>query len=203
MRRVTGARLAALAAVAFALVASPAAPADVDGADPFAAVPVYRHGDLSDMRGRFVAGGYVMELGANVRTFLDDIPVLETVFSLEDGGFVSHSTVPAAVSASPPAGFRLVTGDAPGARIVDLAPPGLDLSGFADADGVAVTDDSGFAALLHRVAADQIQNVVVTTASEQRLRQELEVNLTIRNFTAIRRATRAGLLVGRLARSGP
>ena len=189
--------LAALGALALALAAPPAAPAD-----PFAAVPVYGPGELTDMRGRFTAGGFVMELGANVRTFLDDIPVLETVFSLHDGAFVSHSTVPDAVAASPPAGFRLVTGDAPGARIVDLAPPGFDLSAFADADGVVLADGNGFTALLHRVASDQILNVVVTSASERNVRQELEVTLTIHNFTPLRRAARAGALAHRLARSG-
>lgn len=198
-------RLAALGALAIALAAVPAARADPGGealgapADPFAAVPIYRPGDLADMRGRFAAGGFVMDLGANVRTFLDGVAVLETVVSLGDDGFVSQGTVPAGGSPSPPPGLRLVTGDGPGPSIVDLTPPGFDLSAFADADGVVLADGNGFTAMLHRVASDQILNVVVTSASERNLRQELEVTLTIHNFTAIRRAARAGVLARRLA----
>jgi len=198
-------RLAALSALAIALAAVPVARADSAGAglsgaaDPFAAVPVYGPGDLADMRGRFTAGGFVMDLGANVRTFLDGVPVLETVVSLGDDGFVSHGTIPAGASPSPPPGLKLVTGGGPGPSIVDLTPPGFDLSAFAAADGVALTDDTGFVAMLHRVASDQILNVIVTSGSERIVRQELEVTVTIHNFTAMRRAARTGLLAGRLA----
>jgi len=164
-------------------------------ADPFGDVPILAKADLVGMRGGFInAAGLMIEFGANVRTFIDGIPVLEAVITFTDVGFVTQQTIPHAASGPAMPGLSLVVGDGSGTPLAQVTPPGLDLSALAEASGVVLNGDDGFTAALHNIVSDQILNVIVTTGSERAIEQQIDVIVTIENFSQFRQDAAIGLL---------
>jgi hypothetical protein len=73
-----------------------------------------------------------------------------------------------------------------------------NLSGLAGQTGVVIEDPGGITTALHSVTREQILGVIFTTASNQQIRQELNVEVTVANFGRFQDAARSALFSGRL-----
>jgi len=144
------------AACALPGAASAAAPA---GASP---PPVSDH-ELGEMRGGFTVDGITFGFGAEVRTYVDGKLALQTKLTWTDKGAVTRTT----------------RGDL-GTRLrPDRPTGGLNLQGLKGAKGVLISDPSGATAIAHRTTADGIDNLVINSASNRDIRQEVQLNLAI------------------------
>jgi len=168
------------------LCAALAAPAS--GGEPFPAETLPA-AELERLRGGFSLRGLEFELGANVRTFFNDRPVLETVVTWNEAGMQSRTT---------PLTTGLGTSDWAAAA---ASLPELDLRGLAGAQGVAFDGPGGPTAALHQVTPERIVGVLVSRAHGQALRQEIDVDVTVHNFSRFQEAARAALLTQGLGRS--
>lgn len=182
--------LAMIASAAYASLGSRvAADADITPpasgpayAQPFDAVPTASTDSLAALRGGLRVGALDMSFAANVRTVVNGALVLESTTNLTPGGtMVTQSNVPS-------------TGTNPGT----LSFGGVSPSGLAGQAGVVVEDPSGLTTALHSVTRDQILGVIFTTASNQQIRQEINVEVTIANFGRFQDAARTALFNGRL-----
>jgi hypothetical protein len=112
----------------------------------------------SERGGLKLPTGLEVGFGASVRTFVDGSLVLETSLVWTDQGAVQNQS-PSPVG--------------PGGQ-------GVTLSGGAEnLPGVIVPGDGGSTAVLHELDAERIANIVVNTASNRDIRQEVRVDLTI------------------------
>jgi hypothetical protein len=74
-----------------------------------------------------------------------------------------------------------------------------DLAGLRGAGGAVLKDESGVTAALSRITPDQFLGVVVNTASGRDVRLEMNLDVTIRNFTDFQQQVRNVLFTDRLA----
>jgi hypothetical protein len=90
-----------------------------------------------------------------------------------------------------------VRGDAPGvtdmaSALTSLLNNGIDLSGISDtAGGVALVDGDGATAMIHNVTSGQLQNLIVNSANNRNLRQDMELNLYLPDLAAMQSASSA------------
>lgn len=157
-------------------------------AQPFNAIPAASREHLAALRGGLRVGALDMSFAANVRTVVNGALVLESTTTLTPGGtMVTQSNIPN-------------TGANPGT----LGFAGVNPSGLTGQAGVVVEDPSGLTTALHSVTREQILGVLFTTASNQQIRQEINVEVTIANFGNFQDAARTALFNGRLLGSlGP
>ncbi len=181
-------------------------------ADPAAAFEEFSlvdEAEMSTMRGGLQLGSLNIEFGVNLRTLINGVVQLESVYRLTDAGFTQQviSTEnlmgPAAAgndTLSAPTGRRTLSlGDGIGQSITDVSTGNLDLAGLSDATGVIVTDAQGKTTIaLHQVTRQRIIGVLVTDASNQNIEFDLDVDVTISNYSQIRSqvldARRTGIL---------
>ena len=165
-------------------------PAD---AQPFHAIPTASLAHLAALRGGLRVGGLDMEFAANVRTLVNGTLVLESTTSLTPGGMLTTQSSMPTVGVNPQT-LSFVSGQGGGQSTVLPA----TLSGLAGHTGVVVEDPSGLTTALHSVTRDQILGVVLTTASDQQIRQEINVEVTVANFGRFQESVRSALFRGRL-----
>jgi len=140
--------------------------------------------ELAGLRGGFlVADGVKLDFAAQVRTFVDGALALETSLAWTPQGAVSATSVADGV-AKPVLDASSEAVQAAGVDIGGLVQPG---------DSVAVTD-SGGTILLHRTTADTVQNFIFNTASDQNIRQEVDINLVLPGFEAVQAEWNRGLI---------
>ncbi len=151
--------------------------------------------EMSALRGAFNVGGLEMAIGANIRTFVDGVLVLESVARVTPSGLVSEMV---SSPANPPGGVSFNFGGDSSVSLQDVAPGNVDLGALADDRGVAINDSNGFSAALHRITQNQILGVILNTADGRNLRQELNVEVTIANFGSFQQSVRDALMSGRL-----
>lgn len=148
----------------------------------FDAVPTASLDDLAALRGGLRVGALDVAFAANVRTVVNGTLVLESTTSLTPGGaMVTRSDVPNA-----------------GANTGRLSFSDVNPSGLARQAGVFIEDPSGLTTALHSVTREQILGVVFTTASNQKIRQEINVEVTVANFGRFQDAAQSALFNGRL-----
>lgn len=128
-----------------------------------AAPPPLSTAELASVRGGFTVEGITFGFGADVRTYVDGKLALQTNLTWTDKGSVTTQTA---------GGVGMPIGKAG-----DTA--GLNLTGLKAASGVVLTDASGATAIAQRITAGEIQNLVVNTASNRDIRQDIQLNLTI------------------------
>lgn len=168
------------------------ATAAATSAQPFDALPVAGLDFLATQRGGLRAGGLDLAFAANVRTLVNGTLVLESVTNLTSGGTTMQTSLPGA--GMDPQTLSFVSGQGgPGSN-----PLPASLSGLAGQSGVVIEDPTGITTALHSVTREQILGVVLTTASNQQIRQELNVEVTVANFGRFQEATRSALFGGRL-----
>lgn len=168
------------------------APRELAYDQPFDALPTAGPDELAALRGGMRAGGLDLMFAANVRTLVNGALVLESAVNLTPGGTtVTQSNMPGTGVDATTLSFVSGQGAQPQAL-----PAGL--SGLAGQMGVVVEDSSGITTALHSVTREQILSVVLTSASDQQIRQEINVDVTIANFGEFQNAARSALLSGRL-----
>jgi hypothetical protein len=162
-------------------------------AQPFDAIPTASLDLLAALRGGLRVGGLDMEFAANVRTLVNGTLVLESIANLTPGGTVTtQSNMPS--TGVDPMTLSFVSGQG-GAQSSALP---ATLSGLAGQSGVVVGDPTGVTTALHSVTREQILGVIFTTASNQQIRQEINVEVTVANFGRFQDAARSALFNGRL-----
>ena len=181
-------------------------------ADPVAAFGEFSLVDeqeMATMRGGLRIGGLNIEFGVNLRTIINGITQLETAYRLTDAGFALQTAneniiTPATTASdtlSAPPGRRntLALGDGIGQSVTDISTGNLNLSGVSDATGVIFTDAQGKTTVaLHQVTRERILSVLASDASNQNIEFDLNVDITISNYSQIRDqildARRTGIL---------
>ena len=187
---------ASFAAAALALFANAHADspdAERRTADPLRDSRAIGADDLEELRGGFSIAGLDMELGANVRTYFDGVQVIETIINISPG---SVTTTTNQLADMP--GLTVVVGD-DFDTLAALTMGEADLAGLRGAGGAVLKDESGVTAALSRITPDQFLGVVVNTASGRDVRLEMNLDVTIRNFTDFQQQVRNVLFTDRVA----
>jgi hypothetical protein len=151
-------------------------------ADPFADVaPVPVETLQSERAGFFTAGGLEFGFAAKLETTINGALALTTSLALLDDGSVSSvTTVNPNLSAA--LGGSTVTPVTGGSQL--SAVTGLDLSGV-QGSGVVVKSASGITAAINNVGTNQLQNLVINTASNQAIAQTTALTLTLPGLSTI------------------
>ncbi len=157
--------------------------------------------ELDAQRGGFAFAGLNFEFGANIRSFIDNRLVLESIITITQEGPIQHQAVslpdnmPDATQIT-----NVVPQPVPGTpkSVITNAPPDVDLSGLGNAMGVSVNDHKGFTAAFHEATRQRITSTLVNTANHRDLRQELEVRVNVENFRQFHQDVRQSLLNNRI-----
>lgn len=176
-------------AAALALGAAPVAAqqADHDGFDAtFAPMP---DAELADLRGGWItAGGLSFDFGVVMRTFVQGQLALETRLTWTPTGPVTERW------RDPSQGVDV-------AQVMDdLTGQGMDLSSLAGVDGLVLDGDGGQTVVLHSIGEGAIQNLVLNTASNRDIRQDMQVNLAIDDLPGLQREVSFQRLGGEIGR---
>lgn len=113
--------------------------------------------------------GMEVGFGASVRTFVDGALVLETRLVWTDQGAAQTQTAPSLAG----------QGQSGQITLSDSA---------AQLPGVALNGDGGSTVVLHELSAARIANIVVNTASNRDIRQEVQIDLAIPDLTQFQQA---------------
>lgn len=170
-----------------------------ESSDEFGNLPVISRSELAEMRGGLTLGGLKMEFGANVRTFIDGVLALETGVRFTDSGAAIQQGTSGGSSSGLAGSSSVIVGGGAGAALRDVLPSNVDLSALAGASGVVINDSQGSTTALHQVTRDQIVSVLVNTAHNRRIRQELDVIVNVPNFKQFQQAVGNALLNSRIA----
>lgn len=198
-----------LTAVGTTITATPARASTPGGFDGLPAVSAE---ELQAMRGGFEFAGLEFEFGARLRTFVDGRLALESLIRYADAGVLTEHTtvdltntsVPSPRGAEPTdngasasgtdtgtGGSIQALGGGRGLTPAQLDLPGIDLSGLKDATGILINDRSGAIVALHEATRERITSLVLNQANGRELRQELNVDVTVRNFEQLRDSIRS------------
>lgn len=138
-----------------------------DGAD-LAGLPVVPDGELADDRGGFTWQGVDINLGAEMRTYLNGALVLQTNLSWTSAGAATTRFVSAALS--PADAAQLQAGILSGAGI------------SMRVGGQSVFLANGGETALIQGPEGAIQNILINRASNISVRQEVDATLDLQNF---------------------
>lgn len=169
-----------LSATALTLTALPAAAEAFDspwGDD----IAVMEDEEMADARGGIaIAPGLDINFGALITTFIDDVPTLTTQLTWSETGALVRQTL----------------GNL-GQPIQDLSPAALAALGIdslGGLGGVVIDDENGLTTVVHNVTDGALQNIVINSANDRNLRQEIAVTLEIPGFELMQ----AGFITDRL-----
>ena len=184
-------RLSLLFAGALSVSGALAAPSFA--ADPFADVaPVPVEALQSERAGFFTAGGLEFGFAAKLETTINGALALTTSLALQDDGSVTSQTT-VNQNLSTVLGGSTVTPVDGGTQL--SAATGLDLDGVKGS-GVVVKSASGVTAVINNVDANQLQNLVINTASNQAITQTTAITLTLPGLATIGQFQAAQVMSG-------
>lgn len=196
------------AALGAAIVAfgglSPTMSFAMDTHDPFSGLQVVDADELSQHRGGFSVNGVDVNFGAMVTTFVNGVVILETQFTATEQGMTVSQSGPATESSTPVVGapelqVTVVNGSSQAAG--SLVPSTFNTSGVNGPKGVVISAPSGASAALSMINTMGVANVVVSNASNQSIAQQVEVNITLNNFSSIGQQIRLSQLGSQVANS--
>lgn len=168
-----------------------------DEPDCLKSLTVIGEDELRRLRGGIRLGGLDMNIGARLRTVIDGSTVLESVVRLDETGLVSQHL-------SVPQGVGVISADPMSTLAVEsLLPPGVNLSGLEGATGVIVSDERGSTIALHGLDSERIVGVLANQATGRIIRQEANVDVTVRNFRQFQDAAGDALFGVRLTGAIP
>lgn len=176
MRRTHSLLLLALTALVPVLVATATLAETPSGPEPLS------DDELSGLRGGFITtNGFTFGFGVVIRSYVDNRLALQTRLTWTPAGPVTEQ----------------IRGDVPGmtdlaSALTSLLNNGIDLSGISGTTGgVALVDGNGATALIHNVTSGQLQNLIVNSANNRNLRQDMELNLDLPDLAAMESASSA------------
>lgn len=140
--------------------------------------------ELADQRGGFSWGGMEINLGADLRTYLDGELALQTLVSWDASGSTTSQFVSGALTPADAAQLR-----------AGMLSTGAITMRVGDADIFLAND--GQTALLHRVDGP-VQNILLNTASNTALRQEIDVQLGLAGYEGFRSDVIDARIIGQL-----
>ncbi|MGA7799867.1 MAG: hypothetical protein WCC36_03570 [Gammaproteobacteria bacterium] len=185
-----GARCAlALAASAVPGWVCPAAAGPV-GPHPFAGLTAVSEQDLAERRGGFDFAGMKFEFGAQVRTVIDGQLALQSTFTVNDSGQLSGQQVIG--------GAGRPVDAATAARLAAAGLKGADLAGVAAGGGVIVQDAKGTTLAVHDISQSRVIGLLVNTASDRQIQQQLNITVGVARFKEFQQAVRDTLLSNRI-----
>lgn len=173
------------------LLAAAAQPARADDDNPFEELAAVSSDDLQDMRGGLQVGGLNLDIGANLRTYVDGRPALESVIRYTDVGTQIEHRPGSAGGASIP----LVLNSAGN---VTLGLRGVNPARFNGTGGVQINDARGNIVAMHDASSGRITSVIINQSNGRDIRQELAIDVTVHNFAQFRDSLRGTVLNGRL-----
>ena len=94
-----------------------------------------------------------------------------------------------------------LVGPSTGTKVTDLTPVGVSLSGVENYSGVVVNDAKGFTAALHDITRQAIISSLISTASDRKVSQRLELDVRLQNLGEVRAAAIRAAVAQRLGRS--
>ncbi|HEY9150401.1 MAG TPA: hypothetical protein VIQ75_06290 [Gammaproteobacteria bacterium] len=160
--------------------------------------------ELEAQRGGFSFAGLNFEFGANIRSFIDNRLVLESIITITQEGTIQHQAVSLPDNMPDTTQVTSVApqpGTSTPKSTITNTPSNVDLSGLDNALGVSVNDHKGFTAALHEATRQRITSTLINTANHRDLRQELEVRVNVENFRQFHQDVRQSLLNNRLESS--
>ena len=157
--------------------------------------------EMGGLRGGFITAlGVPINFGVEILTTIDEEPIFQTSFVLTDSGFVSSVffipgdrildlTTETSVELDNGTVVELVGGDT-NVSLETVWPTGADLSGLDGSAGFVVVDGTQATAILHDVSTGLLSNVIVNTASHQRVEQHFEATISLSNIGDFQRDMR-------------
>jgi len=135
----------------------------------FASAPLTDMELAAERGGLRLPTGMEVGFGASVRTFVDGAPVLETKLVWTDQGAIQTQAAPQ-LAAQGPSGQVTLS------------------EGAAQLPGVALAGDGGSTVVLHELSSARIANIVVNTANNRDIRQEVQIDLAIPELAQLQQA---------------
>jgi len=133
---------------------------------------------LEDQRGGFlVADGISFDFGAVMRTTVNGELVMETTLNWTAAGPVTQQTIANPTLAS---AYSIVQSAVPDGSLSQISGAGVVLAG-------------GPPQLIQQISQNGLQNIILNTADNQNLRQDLEVNLTVGQAAAFQNMVSSAL----------
>lgn len=211
-------------------------PLDRASTEVFAGLERIDEAELAELRGGLSVGGINIELGATLRTLIDNIELATSYRITEAGidvlsqhlglplvGAVSQqrpeapgittvgskansipitvvSQAPAALSnaaaaqtsapssSDAPLANATLVGPGSGVTVSDLAPAGVQLNGIENYRGLVLNDVKGFTAALHDISRKAVISSLVSTASDRKISQRLNLDVRLGNVKQLRAA---------------
>lgn len=148
--------------------------------DPLATAVPMTDDELARARGGFEIAGLVISLGADLRTYLNGDLALQTLFTWGDGGVETQQFVSAALTQATADQLRAGMFSEGGIR--------LQLG-----DQQVFFANQGQTALIHNVEGG-VQNMLLNTASNTVVRQEVDLTLNLSGYDTFRESIAAGTL---------
>lgn len=134
-----------------------------------AAVPLTDEELAAERGGLQLPTGLEVGFGASVRTYIDGALVLETQLVWTDQGAMQTQSLPSAAAQAGGGGIALQ-------------------DGAAVLPGLLVPGDGGSTAVLHDLSSGRLANIVVNTANNRDIRQEMRVDLAIPELSQFQQA---------------
>ncbi|WP_166745585.1 hypothetical protein [Sphingomonas naasensis] len=153
---------------------------DAVSGDPLASARPMPDAELAQARGGFEIAGLIISLGADLRTYLNGELALRTLFTWGDGGVETQQFVSAALTQATADQLRAGMFSEGGIR--------LQLG-----DQQVFFANQGQTALIHNVEGG-IQNMLLNTANNTAVRQEVDLTLNLSGYDTFRDSISAGTL---------
>lgn len=171
---------------------NPVKKGSVDSNNMFTEIPVISNIELGSMRGGFRIGDLDINIGAIVQTFIDGRLALHSQLSVTDNGSFENTITSPASSEIP--GATVISTGGNGLTLQEVTPNGVVVDGLEGSEGIIVNDSRGFTAALQSIRKDRFLTTIVNRASGRRIRHEVDVDVTIRNFSQLQRNARSARL---------
>jgi hypothetical protein len=151
-----------------------AAEGPFDGASPVSAAT------LQAERGGFTADGQTFGFTATLETLVNGQVALTTTLTLLDDGSVANQSAVNASIVQGGAGpsVAIPVNDA-ATLAAALSGSGVNTNGLSATSGLVIKSDTGVTALLNNVGPNQLQNLVINTASGQNIVQNTALTITL------------------------
>jgi hypothetical protein len=142
--------------------------------------------ELRNLRGGMIINGVDFDFGATVRVFVDGPLVAETALTLNPDGSIARNTTIHDTGST-----ALFTDSS------QLNGSNIHFANVPNADGFVISGPNGLSLALNSLKAGEIMSLLANDATGRNIRQTVEVNVTINNFTQINSNLQNSIAMGR------